>query len=110
MKKDKNIRRKGDEEYLPGYPEHEENEDIYNKEREDREADPENPQKKKNWKKKYKKANEKDFEDVETGSDLDVPGSRRDEDAEDEGLDDEENDYYSLGGEDHEDLEDDWGD
>ncbi len=110
MEKNKKIPRKGAGEYLPGYPESPEREDIYNQEEEKAEISPENPAKNKKKEKVFRKANEKDFEDLETGSDLDVPGSQRDEEDEDYGLDDEENDYYSLGGENHEDLEDDWGD
>ncbi len=110
MKKTNKISMKGDEEYLPGYPENPEYEDIYQKDEEEQELSPENPLKHKKKGKKYAKSNEKDFDDVETGSDLDVPGSSRDEDDDDYGLEDEENDYYSLGGDDHEDLEDDLGD
>jgi hypothetical protein len=40
-----------------------------------------------------------------TGADLDVPGSELDDADEAIGEEDEENNYYSLGGEDHEDLE-----
>jgi hypothetical protein len=40
-----------------------------------------------------------------TGSDLDVPGSELDDADEAIGEEDEENNYYSLGGDDHEDLE-----
>ncbi len=107
MKKVKRISVKGEKEYLPGYPESPENEDIYNKDEEETELNPENPVKHKKKSTKYLKSNEKDFEDVETGSDLDVPGSSRDED-DDDFFDDEENDYYSLGGDSHDDLEEDW--
>jgi hypothetical protein len=41
------------------------------------------------------------------GNDLDVPGSELDDADEIIGEEDEENNYYSLGGESHEDLEDD---
>ena len=44
-----------------------------------------------------------------TGSSLDVPGSELDDDAEDIGEEDEENNYYSLGGDNHEDLEENKG-
>ena len=40
-----------------------------------------------------------------TGDDLDVPGSEDDDANEDIGEEDEENNYYSLGGDAHEDLE-----
>ncbi len=39
------------------------------------------------------------------GEDLDVPGSELDDEAERTGNEDEENNIYSLGGENHEDLE-----
>ncbi len=42
-----------------------------------------------------------------TGDDLDVPGSEDDDANEDIGEEDEENNYYSLGGDAHEDLEED---
>ncbi len=50
--------------------------------------------------------NEKTFEEDETGDDLDIPGSELDEDGEERpGEEDEENEYYSLGGDDHDDLD-----
>jgi hypothetical protein len=42
-----------------------------------------------------------------TGKDLDVPGTELDDEAEANGNEDEENNIYSLGGENHEDLEED---
>ena len=44
-----------------------------------------------------------------TGDDLDVPGSEDDDANEDIGEEDEENNYYSLGGDAHENLEEDKG-
>lgn len=44
---------------------------------------------------------------VEQEDDLDVPGSDEDDDIEELGEEDEENNYYSLGGDRHENLEDD---
>jgi hypothetical protein len=41
--------------------------------------------------------------------DLDVPGSELDDADEEIGEEDEENNYYSLGGDDHDDLEEDKG-
>ncbi len=43
------------------------------------------------------------------GEDLDVPGSELDDSDEQIGEEDEENNYYSLGGDDHNDLEEDRG-
>jgi hypothetical protein len=48
--------------------------------------------------------------DDESGeNDLDIPGSELDDIQEDIGSEDEENNYYSLGGDDHIDLEEDQG-
>ena len=44
-----------------------------------------------------------------TGSDLDIPGSELDKELEITGSEDEENNYYSLGGDDHNDLDEDKG-
>lgn len=41
----------------------------------------------------------------DSGDDLDVPGSELDDEDEAIGEEDEENNYYSLGGDDHDDLE-----
>jgi len=53
--------------------------------------------------------NEMDFDDDVSGRDLDVPGSDLDDALEDNGDEDEENNSYSLGGDRHEDLEEDKG-
>lgn len=45
-------------------------------------------------------------EDPLTGEDLDVPGAELDDATEEIGAEDEENNYYSLGGDNHHDLED----
>ncbi|GGB85332.1 hypothetical protein [Dyadobacter sediminis] len=54
--------------------------------------------------------NEKTFADDLTGDDLDVPGSEDDDYDEMIGKEDEENNYYSLGGDNHENLEENQGD
>ena len=41
------------------------------------------------------------------GEDLDIPGSELDDEQEKIGSEDEENNYYSLGGDNHNDLEED---
>ncbi len=89
--------KKGKEEF-PGYPHYPEKDDIYNKEAEEQ-------------------LNE-DGSAIEAkqkverilGDDLDVPGSELDDEDEVLGEEDEENNYYSLGGDDHNDLEEDKGD
>lgn len=56
--------------------------------------------KKGNW-------NEKSFSEDHSGDDLDVPGAELDDEKEKIGSEDEENNYYSLGGDNHKDLEED---
>lgn len=51
--------------------------------------------------------NEKSFREEVSGDDLDVPGSELDDQQESVGSEDEENNYYSLGGDNHNDLEED---
>ncbi len=46
-------------------------------------------------------------EEDELGSDLDVPGSELDDQQESVGSEDEENNFYSIGGDNHNDLEED---
>ncbi|MBO9571034.1 MAG: hypothetical protein J7497_02320 [Chitinophagaceae bacterium] len=46
-------------------------------------------------------------DDIEEEGDLDIPGSELDDQNEELGEEDEENNYYSLGGDNHESLEDD---
>lgn len=53
--------------------------------------------------------NEKGFEDDVSGGDLDIPGSELDNDQERIGSEDEENNYYSIGGDRHDDLDEDRG-
>lgn len=53
------------------------------------------------------KFNEKDFLQDKSGSDLDIPGSDLDDEQENIGSEDEENNGYSLGGDNHNDLEED---
>ncbi|HEX2967665.1 MAG TPA: hypothetical protein VHO46_01080 [Bacteroidales bacterium] len=79
---------------LPGYPEYEKEDDIYNKAKEEDEIDPENIYSRK----------ESNFEDTSLADDLDIPGSELDDDSEETGNEDEENNYYSLS--DNDDLED----
>ena len=52
---------------------------------------------------------ENDFFDDVSDSELDVPGSELDDEQERIGSEDEENNYYSIGGDNHDDLEEDRG-
>ena len=115
-KKDDNTnlpnRQEGNEEKnnLPGYPLYPSSEDIYSKYREEKSIDPEDISKIKESNDSDGTNNEKDFSDDMSGSDLDVPGSELDDEQENIGSEDEENNYYSLGGDDHDDLDEDNGD
>lgn len=94
---------------FPGYPSYPASEDIYSNDKEERELDPENPKEANVPREKYGKRNEKEFKEDMSGRDLDVPGSELDDGQEDLGSEDEENNYYSLGGDDHEGLDEDNG-
>lgn len=94
MKKDKNpkevdIKTKLDAMNYPA------SEDIYNQEKEETEINPEDISKSKSNQTIPGKMNEKSFEDVKTGIDLDVPGAELDDAQENIGSEDEENNYYS---------------
>jgi len=89
---------------LPGYPSYPSTEDIYSQCKEEREINPEDVL--------MKKENEvigtnnvKDFRDDFSGDDLDVPGAEMDDIQESIGSEDEENNYYSIGGDNHDKLE-----
>ena len=83
--------------------------DIYVKSKEEKDINPEDISKKKTANEKETGWNEKDFRDLKTGADLDVPGSELDNQQENIGSEDEENNYYSIGGDNHNDLEEDKG-
>jgi hypothetical protein len=98
----------GDNE-LPGYPSYPASEDIFNKYQEVTDINPEDTS-------KSKEANSIDapneqiyLNDEHPGNDLDVPGSELDDDMEDVGSEDEENNYYSIGGDGHADLDENKG-
>lgn len=92
----------------PGYPHYPASEDIYNTE-EKVDLNPDDLSKNKKSDTKPGKRNEKDFREDMTGEDLDVPGSEADDAQENIGSEDEENNYYSIGGDNHNDLEEDNG-
>lgn len=97
---------------VTNYPEHlsySPSEDIYNKGEKEMDLDPENPSKKKSPNEITSTSNEKDFKEDMSGDDLDVPGSELDDQQESVGSEDEENNYYSLGGDNHNDLDEDKG-
>ena len=104
------MKKTDQEDNLHGYPPYPPGEDIYGKCQKDRKIDPEDPASAKEPSDFYKtgKNNEMDFDDDVTGGDLDIPGSELDDNLEIIGSEDEENNYYSLGGDDHNDLEEDY--
>lgn len=92
-----------------GYPKYPESEDIYNKFNKEFDIDPENIGKNKDSNKinKIPTWNEKNFNQDISGDDLDIPGTELDDDQENIGSEDEENNGYSIGGDNHNDLEED---
>lgn len=88
---------------FPGYPTYPASEDIMNQgEQED--LDVENVTRNVQLNNELAKSKE-DLPDEERR--LDIPGAELDNEGEDIGEEDEENNFYSLGGDRHEDLEDD---
>ena len=96
----------------PGYPLYPADEDIYNQSQKEENINPEEISVLKSGSENdiVGTDNEKDFDDDISGDDLDVPGSELDDEQESIGNEDEENNYYSLGGDNHNDLEEDQGD
>ncbi|MEP7236977.1 MAG: hypothetical protein ABI685_03895 [Ferruginibacter sp.] len=90
-----------------GYPSYPAKDDIYNKSVEEENIDPEDVSKLKepDQTDTADQANEKDFDEDKSGDDLDVPGADLDDEQEAKGSEDEENNYYSLGGDNHNDLD-----
>ena len=100
----------------PGYPAYPAGDDIYSRFKKDELIDPEEAAELQDSMDKAKvyTRNEKDFDDDvsgyrSVGDNLDVPGSELDNQQENIGSEDEENNYYSLGGDNHNDLEEDRG-
>jgi len=91
-----------------GYPIYPESEDIYKNFQEEEDINPEDTS-------KIKETNStnalrrKDLDDEPGENDLDIPGAELDDLQEDIGSEDEENNYYSLGGDDHHDLDENQG-
>jgi hypothetical protein len=89
----------------PGYPSYPADEDIYKIEAEDENIDPEDIFQVKTVNDDNGHRKNDIFSHTAEGDDLDVPGSELDDEQEEIGSEDEENNYYSIGGDDHEDLE-----
>jgi hypothetical protein len=104
MKKKSEKKPETNPENLPGYEPYPENEDIYSKFKEEPVNLDELPADTEALKRGVKNIKPKS---VPHADELDVPGAELDDDMEAVGNPDEENDYYSLGGDNHEDLEED---
>jgi len=97
------------DENAEGYPLYPDKDDIYNRSKEvkDLDSDDFSHIKDDDDEEPLDPEEELDFEEEVLIDDLDVPGSELDDDNEDIGNEDEENNYYSIGGDNHEDLEED---
>lgn len=103
---EKNSNEKGSA--LDGYPLYPAIEDIYSTKKAKTNIDPEDFSKMKNQPVEMQKSaavNELNFAEDKSGDDLDVPGSEQDNEQEAIGSEDEENNYYSIGGDNHNDLD-----
>lgn len=96
-----------DEKCFPGYPSYPAHDDIYYTDKKVNNINPDDNSIIKVEKEKVGKWNEKGYDDLLTGDDLDVPDNEFDGSKDSPGIEDEENNYYSLGGDDHNDLEED---
>jgi len=79
--------------------------DIYNKSKREEDINPDDNSVIADSNEKDDVMNEKNFKNHMSGDDLDIPGAELDDNDEAIGEEDEENNYYSLGGDNHEDLE-----
>jgi hypothetical protein len=95
--------RNPEEDEPDGYPNYPPTEDIYGKYEKASDINPEDPGTVR--KKTSYKIMERFLSD--DPDDLDIPGAELDDDLEIIGSEDEENNYYSLGGDNHNDLEED---
>jgi hypothetical protein len=86
-------------------------EDIYRKFHKESEIDPEDISKKKTPVEinNISELNQKEFDEDMSGGDLDIPGSDLDDAFEDIGNEDEENNHYSIGGDNHSNLDENTG-
>ncbi|MBK6967235.1 MAG: hypothetical protein IPH20_25900 [Bacteroidales bacterium] len=96
---------------LSGYPQYPVGDDIYNKFYEITDLDPEDLSREID----SNQANDSESfildnsMEKNAGSNLDVPGSELDDELEDIGSEDEENNYYSIGGDNHNNLDENQG-
>ncbi len=103
------IREKLDQDF-PGYNIYPAAEDIYNRAEKEGGINPEDMSLKPGPDQQEGKWNEKNFNEDKSGADLDIPGAELDDAQENIGGEDEENNYYSIGGDNHDNLEENKGD
>jgi hypothetical protein len=89
------------------YPLYPESDDIYIRFNRDDDLNPEDISNRKKTGDEIPSDAENEFNDDTPGCDLDIPGAELDDIQEMIGNEDEENNYYSLGGDDHNDLDED---
>jgi len=102
------VKAKGEiQKEFPAYPLYPAEEDVYNKMLIEDDIDPEDIRKSKLIQQILKQAsNRYEHNDVINSIDqMDVPGAELDDAQEEIGEEDEENNYYSLGGDDHSNLD-----
>lgn len=92
-------------ELYPDYPAYPPEEDIYSNYTEEQEIDPEQTSRLKEPVILSDLINQLDFRKELSADELDIPGTELDDNQEILGSEDEENNYYSLGGDDHDDLD-----
>ena len=97
---------KKEEDNPQGYPVYPASEDIYENFQKEEDINPEDISKTKTLN-STNELRRKSLDNEFSEKDLDIPGSELDDRQEEIGSEDEENNYYSLGGERHEDLEED---
>mgnify|MGYP000887826859 FL=1 len=90
---------------LPASLQYPSEEDIYNKSKKVQHINPDDNSIIKDNGDEEGAMNEKSFEDDVSGSDLDIPGAELDDSDEAIGEEDEENNHYSIGGDNHDNLE-----
>ena len=90
---------------LPASLQYSPEEDIYNQSKKVQNINPDDNSVLTNNNETEGVMNEKVFEEDMSGGDLDIPGAELDDRNEEIGEEDEENNYYSIGGDNHDDLE-----
>jgi hypothetical protein len=105
MKKKPLAKQDNDDNSLPADLLYSPKDDIYNKGKREENIDPDDQSVIDPTREVEGKGNEKDFNEDKSGDDLDIPGAELDDPDEKVGEEDEENNYYSLGGDNHDNLE-----